>query len=182
MLRAMKKHKKHQGNASANVVDGKLILSFPDALKPVVWQMDLAEAKASALEIDHDEATGRYVLNLKEHNKKGETQVAAFENREAAVAALMITSWALENAHGRIATGGASAHVETNIIKTRRASKGRWLGIALALFVLFVVFGWWSHVNPLPVGNNPLDQAAGYVADPNTGGVPVSADDYLKGR
>ena len=37
--------------SSARVVDGKLILSFPHALTPVVWQMDLSQTKASALEV-----------------------------------------------------------------------------------------------------------------------------------
>ena len=77
--------KKTNKRASAKVVDGKLILSLPDALTPVVWQMDLAHAKASALEVRcNNEAMNAYTLTLK--TPKGETiEVAAFDERENAM-------------------------------------------------------------------------------------------------
>ena len=50
MIAALKNISNKNG-ASANVVDGKLILSFPHAQTPVLWQMDLAQAKASAIEV-----------------------------------------------------------------------------------------------------------------------------------
>lgn len=94
--------------ASARVVDGKLILSFPDAVKPVLWQMDLVSAKASALEVDQlsGEAGaggqgGQAALILK--TPKGEqTTIAVFESRDAALSALMTVGAALGCAQGRI--------------------------------------------------------------------------------
>ena len=37
--------------SSAKIVDGILVLSLPDAIHPVVWQMELGQSKSSALEI-----------------------------------------------------------------------------------------------------------------------------------
>ena len=68
MISALKKM--HKNNASASVVDGKLILSFPHAQTPVIWQMDLAEAKASALEVLKAEKGTDFTLTLK--TQKGE--------------------------------------------------------------------------------------------------------------
>ena len=66
--------------SSAKVVDGKLILSFPNAVNPVVWQMESQEAKASALEVNDNEKSG-YDLVLK--TLKGErVQVASFAEKE----------------------------------------------------------------------------------------------------
>ncbi len=92
-------------SASARVVDGKLILSFPDAVKPVLWQMDLVSAKASALEVDQlsgePGAGGQAALILK--TPKGEqTTIAVFESRDAALSALMTVGAALGCAQGRI--------------------------------------------------------------------------------
>ena len=49
---------------SAKIVDGILILSLPDALRPVVWQMELSQSRTSALEVrEHEDGT--YHLTLK---------------------------------------------------------------------------------------------------------------------
>lgn len=86
--------------SGARVVDGKLILSFPDAIKPVLWQMDLVSAKASALEVEALQG-GQAALMLK--TPKGEqATVAIFESREAAISALMTVGAALGCAHGQI--------------------------------------------------------------------------------
>ena len=53
MLQMLKKDKTK--TTSASVVDGKLILSFPHAQTPVLWQMDLTQAKASSLEVTKSE-------------------------------------------------------------------------------------------------------------------------------
>lgn len=92
--------------SGARVVDGKLILSFPDAIKPVLWQMDIVSAKASALEVETLQG-GQAALMLK--TPKGEqTTVAVFESREAALSALMTVGAALGCAHGQIRGAQAS--------------------------------------------------------------------------
>ena len=71
-------------NASARVVGGKMILSLPDAIAPVVWQMDLGPVKASALEVTPNEDANEFTLTLKATGVKS-TEIAKFDNREFAV-------------------------------------------------------------------------------------------------
>ena len=103
---------KNQGNAaSARVVDGKLILSFPQALTPIVWQMDLSDAKSSAFEVIQD--NDNYTLISKKQGGQKKDVIAPFAARSEAVDALMATSRALENAHGQIRTANGNAAPET---------------------------------------------------------------------
>ena len=46
----------------ANVVDGKLILSLPEAATPVIWQMDLEQAQSCALEVKEDKKSKQFNL------------------------------------------------------------------------------------------------------------------------
>ena len=87
-------------SASASVVDGTLILSLPDALTPVIWRLELGQARASAMEV-RDREDGSFVLLLK--TPRGDVNdIAAFSSRGRAVAALMTISRAMEQAHGQI--------------------------------------------------------------------------------
>ena len=174
--------------ASARVVDGKLILSYPDAITPVVWQMDLSTARASALEVRENEK-GHFIVTLK--TMKGESaDIAPFETKEAAVDALMAASRALENAHGQIRTGGesisstapAASTVTTTQKKSGRSSK--WAAGFLAfLLILFLISVWGSIAPRAPMS---VENAAGGPAassptgaNSNEAGVPLSADEFL---
>ncbi|HOO81505.1 MAG TPA: hypothetical protein PK513_03265 [Alphaproteobacteria bacterium] len=182
------KTKKSESDASASVVDGKLILSLPDAISPVVWQMDLTQAKASALEVLHDENTGHHVLKLK--TPKGETvEVAAFKDRLQAVTGLMAASGALENAHGLIRppasenTGQITTHSHVQIKQTKKERHKKWLGAVLALVILFILFTLWSATIPKQIGSNGAYAPTSASIDPQTSsGVPVSADAFLGGQ
>ena len=57
----IKKFMGHKNKTSAKVVEGKLILSCPGAEIPVVWQMDLNEAKACAFEVQCDEKANGFL-------------------------------------------------------------------------------------------------------------------------
>ncbi|MCB9982992.1 MAG: hypothetical protein H6861_04855 [Rhodospirillales bacterium] len=182
--------KKSETQASASVVDGKLILSLPDAISPVVWQMDLAQAKASALEVLHDENTGHHILKLK--NPKGETvEIAVFNDRMQAVAGLMAASGALENAHGLIRPGvsedGAqvTSASSVKIKKSAKEKRKKWMGAALALAVFFILFTIWTSLIPKQIGINgefaPTATTSG-VNPQTSSGVPVSADAFLGGQ
>ena len=166
--------------ADASVVDGKLILSFPGAIKPIIWQMDLSKAKASALEIQ--EKNGGYVLVLK--TVKGETtDIAPFDERAKALDGLMAASRALSSAHGKIhrltdneARGAQSVYPK---------KKSRLVPILLSLFVVFALLWILSAVSyQIPQGYNnaslPSQQSANSAAQ--SSGVAVSADDFLSGR
>lgn len=177
----------------AKVVDGKLILSLPNAATPVVWQMDLAQAKASALEVN-DNKKGNFALVMK--TPKGETiEIAPFENKEQAVKSLMAASKALSRAHGQIhvASAPAAAHAAGStaqpvIINTH--AKSSWLKkialLAIGLGIIFVMLNILSSMAPrAPAGMEPMglsnlasQQQAPAAADQT--GVPVSADEYLK--
>jgi hypothetical protein len=164
--------------ASARVVDGKLILSLPAANTPVVWQMDLGHAKASALEVRHNEEAAIFTLMLK--TAKGETmEIASFSERERSIEGLMAASRALESGYGQIKQGIANDSAASAALDVSAPKKGRGWFVALALVALFVVFLVWGSLTPVSVmttsqsGENP---------SLSTNGVPLSAEDYLKNQ
>lgn len=167
--------------ASASVVDGKLILSFPSALTPVVWQMDLSTAKASALEVQ--EKNGGYALILK--TPKGENlDIAPFDDRTKAVQGLMAASNALENAYGHIHPANSNKS-ESYKEPRRRQKKGHALPIMVSVLLVFLLFLLWNAASlqapqQYQQANSVMDDAASNAA--HSSGVPVSADDFLKGR
>ena len=178
--------------ASANVVDGKLILSFPHAETPVVWQMDLAQVKASALEVLHDAKAGFYTLTLR--TPKGETiEAAKFAEKTDAVHGLMVASKALENAHGRIYThnNANSANENSAPVTSKAPAKqgngGRWIVGLLCILVLVVLFGAWGAMAPQTPAS--FQQSSSSVSSqqqtPNpadSAGVPISADAFLSSQ
>lgn len=179
------KPRKSQSDAKASVVDGKLVLSLPDALAPIVWQMDLAQAKASALEVLHDENTDRHLLKLK--TPKGEViEIAVFASRSQAVHGLMAASEALSNAHGLIRPV-PNAGEEGQTVKAPKSTKARnkkWLGAVLSLAILFVLFTIWSSMIPKQINSSgayaPTASTAGPASPQTSSGVPVSADAFLQ--
>lgn len=167
--------------ASARVVDGKLILSLPSAVSPVVWQMDLGQAKASALEVRHDAEGNVHTLTLK--TPKGETvEIATFSTRELSVEGLMAASQALENAHGQIRPGAANDAAAGAYIPAAAVGKdkrGKLSTVLIALAALFILYVVWSMLMPLPVDTgSPVDAVATQAGAPDSG-VPMSAEDYL---
>ncbi len=170
-------------SSSANVVDGKLILSFPDALTPVVWQMDLTHAKASALEVRETKEGGAFTLTLK--NPKDETvDIASFEKRTQAVEGLMAASKALANAHGQIRPVTATSSSAT-VQQAKQSSPGKWITAIIAIVLLVVLFGIWGSLAPETPGNYAqpgLGPAAATSSPANEAGVPISADDFLRSR
>ena len=175
---------------SATVVDGKLILSFPEAQIPVIWQMDLVNAKSSALEVQEKKDKKFFALILK--TTKGETvEIAAFENRKNAIAALMAASYALQNAHGQIKqpqAGGAIpviASGQAQISQTKNTrKKGKWIAVIITLALIIFLINLINSISPRPSsliasGGNTV---SGNTQSNDTSGVPVSADAYLKGQ
>jgi hypothetical protein len=174
--------------ASARVVDGKLILSLPAANTPVVWQMDLGHAKASALEVRHNKEAEIFTLTLKTH--KGETmEIAAFNERDRSIEGLMAASRALESAHGQIKFSGANDSAPAPVVyaaatEAEAPKKGRAVFFVLALLVLFGAFMLWSAQMPALVAAPPSSGAsmgAGAQA-PVANGIPLSADAFLQSQ
>jgi hypothetical protein len=185
MTTLFKQTKSKTPNASARVVDGKLILSLPEAITPVVWQMDLNQAKASALEVHVKEASTFNALILK--TPKGENiEIAVFETREQAVAGLMAAAAALENAQGQIrpfTQDMPATAAQYNAAPAPRGSVFKTIGmVAAGLLFLFVLINIWGAMMPRQPGG--LEPAAGSAPEINApeAGVPLSADDFLNSR
>lgn len=174
--------------SSASVVDGKLILSLPDAATPVVWQMDMEQAKASALEVREDAKTGRFTLALK--TQKGETvDIASYEEKQSAVKALMVTSKALENAHGKIRRVAANAP-DASANSLNYATQGGYAAqqknsstasAILAVLLIVILISAWAFT--IPKASDTIARTSGGASNAASDtGVPVSADDFLSNR
>jgi hypothetical protein len=174
-------------SASASVVDGTLIISLPNAISPVVWRLDLGQARASALEVRAHE-DGTYTLLLK--TPRGDVNdIAKFDAKAQAVSALMAVSGAMKQAHGQVKSvaNDSSAHSANLPVPVKATSKPGRSGknfiaplIALSLIILLLV----AIMNMGPVPNVqpglPGDMAASQA--PTESGVPLSADDFLKNQ
>lgn len=184
-------NKRNEIQTNAHVVDGKLILSFPEAITPIVWQIDLSDAKSSSFEVV--EEGGRFSLVTKKSGAQKKETIAPFADRDTAVKALMATSYALSNAHGQIQGSGVIAN--TNMAAhpapmtyaappaQAKGGAGKWI-FAIASVVLII--GLFSMLNtmqprsPSSMGG-ASNTASGQGAEPQSG-VPVSADDFLRTR
>lgn len=165
--------------SSAKVVDGNLILSLPDALNPIVWRMELGSVKSSALEVRAQD--NNFLLTLK--TPRGDVHdIAPYDNRDKAVAALLKVSDALEGAHGKMGTVAANTSYNA-ALQDKPASTGtgyKWL-IALAAVILLIFL--YSYLSSLTTGLTSIGEGAGTAPISSAGesGVPQSADDYLRG-
>lgn len=170
--------------STACIVDGKLVLSLLGAEKPIVWQMDMGQVKASALEVNQNEEKEVWDLVLK--TPKGEhLEIAPFATKEDAVHALAAASKALKNAHGRIRpvsvinAEGSDSVPHSGKVKKRKG----WVAPVLGILLLIVLITVWRSLAPLPAGS--LEQVN--VSGPQSGGesqagVPLSADDFLRSQ
>ncbi|MCB1681146.1 MAG: hypothetical protein H6858_06850 [Rhodospirillales bacterium] len=178
--------------SSASIVDGKLILSLPDAYTPVVWQMDLEQAKSSALQVKEDVKNNRFNLCLK--TLKGEVEdIASYEDRASAIQALMATSNALENAHGKIRPQAIRAANHNNSqpaisnasparFSSGEAHHGGKAGAVLAVVMILLLVMAWSFSIPRSTDSILSRKATSSSASSEETGVPVSADDFLSRR
>lgn len=178
--------------SSASVVDGTLILSLPDAVSPIVWRMDLGQVRASAIEVRTND-DGTFTLALK--TPRGDiNDIARYDQRGRAVTALMAVTRAMEHAHGQIRpiandmeAGAASRMLPVPVGPRRSVSRKpgsrNWLGAVAALAVVGFLFLFMMNMGPQPMKTslNSTNPASGSAAAAQSG-VPLSADDFLKGR
>ncbi len=174
---------KCNASGSASVVDGKLILSCPHALTPVVWQMDLSEVKASAMEI-RDSGDKGFVLALK--TLRGETvDIASFKDRGEAIETLMATARAMEKAHGQIRlfpAGGSQQ--QATVTHMREPRRGKWAGILIGFALIALLLYIWGALLPRPSGTVPAsigtaNAPTSFKQNNQETGVPLSADEFL---
>lgn len=168
-----KKNDMVQENKQVSIVDGKLILSFPEADTPVVWQMDLAKATAYALEVQEDKKRKLFTLNFKEDNDN-KSEIAAFSEKAQAVEALSACANALQNAQGKISQ---PANVT---IANPQPKESNTAGYIMAFILILILLGIWSISARAPL-DGAVDQTATATSStsPNESGVAVSADSFL---
>lgn len=171
---------------SANVVDGKLILSFPHAVTPTLWQMDLKEAKMSSLSVSKKEDVHTLVMTP-ESGKN--VDIATFKSNDEAIDALMAASSALENAHGQLHVAAASdsrnGKTTATQIHYHNKPKAKLWPYFVAILLLLIAFVAWANISPTSISGVPIRQNTAGVNTPNAAdqsGVPVSADDFLSNR
>lgn len=159
----------------ARVVDSKLILSYPNAIKPVLWQMDLAQTSSSSFEIDTDLKEGHYALVMKTSGKAEE--IASFEAKDDAASALFSIGEALGKSGKsacRVMMAGDAAQASGN--------GGRALAALAGIILIAVLVAAIMNMSPRP----PASIVAAMEAQQATGGgsgvgEPVSADAFLRG-
>ena len=100
---------------SAKIIDGKLILSFPDAITPIIWQMDFGAAKMSALEIRTLDEKNQLLLTAP---KADTIEIASFNDKNQAIDHLVAISKALDKAQGNIRQKDGKASKTNPFIKT----------------------------------------------------------------
>ncbi len=165
--------------ATAKIVDGILVISLPDAINPIVWQMELGQSKASALEVRAG-ADGTHILTLKTPRQDVQ-DIAAFTNRDQAVKALMTVSNALENGSGQTAqTAKSSSCCVANTGHTWSAKRL----LRNLILGFFTVIGFMTFLS-FALGfvfSGPRN--APHMADNQTAGKndPISADEFLEER
>ncbi len=167
--------------SSAKVVDGNLILTLPDAMNPVIWRMELGNVKSSALEVRAND--NHFLLALK--TPKGDVHdIAPYENRERALHALMQVSHALGKAEGKMASPSAAG--PTQILQAtpvKNSSGFKWLIALGAVIVLIFLFSYLSSMTPRDevLGTPTSLDTTSPATDNSESGVPLSADQYLRG-
>jgi len=174
--------KSHQFQSTAKVVDGNLILSLPDAINPIVWRMELGSVKSSALEVRAND--NNYLLTLK--TPRGDVHdIAPFTNRDSALHALMSVSEALGKAEGKMAPQMAQPQAANSQAAPASRAGLKWL---IALGCIIAVIFLFSALSNLGRHDDVIGSDNGTtVGTPTPGnnaesGVPLSADDYLRGN
>ncbi len=172
---------------SAKVVDGKLILSFPQAARPILWHMDLAETRSCAFEIRESEAVkGQFSLLLK-RDKESDQEIASFKDIQSATEALMAVSSALEKTRNYQLPAAGTATMQPVGAQESGGSFLKVAGAILGVFILLILSGMlWSMSPRAPASlksasTSDLRASAQKSAKENIG-QPMSADDFLMGR
>lgn len=184
--------------STAKVTDDTLILTMPDAISPVVWRLDLADTKESAIEVQDNDGIFMLVLKTPKGNL---SEIAPFETKAKAVNALMCISKALEQNQKAAAVQAYSentapnpapqaapaANVAPAPIPAQSSGKGQMVAGLVGIFVLLgLLFLLFNASNPGQrigsVAQSTSDTGFSGQQTGNETGVPVSADDFLRTR
>lgn len=189
-----KKQQNH--NASAQIVDGTLILSLPDAISPVVWRMDLSGIKSAAMEIRTDKKEGEtetYTLTMKATGEKPK-DIAPFDTQDKAMNALMAASAAM--AHSQTSPDAAPVASNSNRANMSIAAApaqntknkaGQFLASLIGLAIIGLLLFALTRIGPTnPTNYNTNSDSYGQSGNAGSAqdaaGTPMSADDFLLNR
>ncbi len=170
--------------STAKVIDGVLIISLPDAVTPVVWQMELGQSKSSALEI-RTANDNHFILTLKTP-RQDVLDIAAYDNRDMAIKALLVISQAMEKAQGQLKSPATPysypvpavtaygfqrsiGSVFKKIFKILAMTAAAIISLGLILFVIMTLFSLIQGMTGASTGTA-------------AGNGPVSADEFLENR
>lgn len=177
-------------SSTASVVDGTLILSLLDAVTPTVWQMELGHARASALELRKQDENN-FILVLK--TPRGDVHdIAPFDNRGRAVAALQAASRAMEQARGQLRPVTNSEYRSNTLpalYQTKQSDGGKagkiLTGVIVAAVIVIAINVALTSGRTLPpqtarsLATATAQTTPAPTARPESG-APISADDYLR--
>lgn len=173
-----------QYESTAKIVDNTLVLSLPGAKSPVVWRMDLSEIKSAAFEVQQEEDL--YLLMMK--TPKGAAQkIAPFETRDGAMKALMATSTAMGQASQRATVSVPANDGIPLAIAAPPRKNGKGSQILMGIIGIILLLGFLFTMTQMgPRTSSSLGDGSSSLAAAGTGtapgGVPVSADDFLRNR
>ncbi len=171
-----------QSSSSVTIVDGKLILSLPDAKMPVVWQTDFTQAQSSVFTIQEDKKKTFTLISKNSENVV--IEIATFDKKQDAVDILMDTSAVIQNAHGQTKQSPSNNIPAQSVEKNDRTSAA----LALALIIVLGLIWTMSASKKLdPSANTASSNSTSLNSASSTNpressGVPVSADDFLSNR
>ncbi len=166
--------------STAKVVDGVLILSLPDAVSPIVWQMELGQSKSSALEIRTTD-NGQFILALKTP-RQDVLEIATYANRDAAVKALLVTSQALEKAQGQLKSApvGYSNHYQVPAVSSPQSHGGFLAVLKKTASFIGMVLGGLIVIGLILFIAGKIFSGAPTTPSSNAPSAPISADEFLE--
>ena len=182
------KKQKKQYESSATVVDGTLILTLPDARTPTVWRMGLEKASAAAFQVRDQADENGYTLTMSTPDKQ-DYSIASFNERDAAVKALLAASRAMaftshdapdeySAPHSRSSSASVAQSLQAQKIKHSRRGRGLMTaaGIILIVILLYMI----ANTGPQRIAPDDYNANARGKAADNGNQRSMSAEQFLQ--
>lgn len=169
-------------SSTAKVIDGRLILSLTDALKPVIWQFDISVAKSSAIELR--ESNGGETTLILKTGKQDVQDIASYDSIDKAVKAMHAISRAMERAQGHMNAPQAGTYPPPAVIPQSFGVKQFFLkafwNLITTLIVLLVIALAVIWFVPLSNDSNTVSETnQAPIEQISPTGEAQSADDFL---
>lgn len=179
------KKKNSQPESSAAISDDCLIVSLPQAIEPTVWRLELDKAKNASFEIQSDEE--KFSLVIKKSARSKPDPIGQFETKEDALDALLMVSEALKAGGGKKPVTTAKKKdkpISEEPLKPKSSNNnGGTIALIATLIVIGLFYYYWAKLMPT-VDQIQTQEITSSILNSNPQsqtGVPVSADDFLKG-